>query len=68
MNQESESSESKRINNCGTCAHLGNKDGGHCYMFEEAPTVICMKHSIRQRVSLSELFTIRQKEMPGRFI
>jgi hypothetical protein len=35
-------------NNCETCDHKKNPDGGHCYMFRETPTEVCMQHTGRQ--------------------
>lgn len=35
-------------NNCETCAHKQNPDGGHCYMFSKAPTEVCMQHTGRK--------------------
>ena len=37
-------------NNCETCDHKKNPDGGHCYMFKDAPSEICMQHTYRQRL------------------
>lgn len=34
-------------NNCDTCDHKRDPDGGHCYMFREAPTEVCMQHTGR---------------------
>jgi len=35
-------------NNCSTCAWLKMGDGdGHCYMFKDAPTEVCMQHTGR---------------------
>lgn len=38
-------------NNCETCDHKQNPDGGHCYMFREAPTEVCMQHTGRQAIT-----------------
>lgn len=35
-------------NNCGTCDHIEHPDGGHCYMFREAPTDVCFVHTGRR--------------------
>lgn len=32
-------------NNCETCRHKQNPDGGHCYMFRDAPNERCMQHT-----------------------
>lgn len=32
-------------NNCETCKHKQNSDGGHCYMFQDEPTERCMQHT-----------------------
>lgn len=34
-------------NNCETCDHKKNPDGGHCYMFRDAPTEVCYVHTMR---------------------
>jgi hypothetical protein len=34
-------------NNCETCRHKQNPDGGHCYMFRDEPTEVCMQHTGR---------------------
>jgi len=46
-------------NNCSTCDHIKNPDGGHCYMFADEPTEICMQHTARQaRKTLVTLFML----------
>ncbi len=40
-------SEVPNPNNCDTCGHKKNPDGGHCYMFRGAPTEVCMQHTLR---------------------
>lgn len=37
-------------NNCDTCDHMANnyRGGGHCYMFRDAPTGVCMAHTGRK--------------------
>ena len=35
-------------NNCETCAHKLNPDGGWCYMFRDEPTEVCMQHTGRE--------------------
>ena len=32
-------------NNCSTCDHIKNPDGGHCYMFRTEPDERCMQHT-----------------------
>ena len=32
-------------NNCATCKHKQNPDGGHCYMFRLEPTEPCAQHT-----------------------
>jgi len=34
-------------NNCDTCDYKRNPDGGHCYMFRDAPIDVCMQHTGR---------------------
>lgn len=35
-------------NNCATCDHKQNPDGGHCYMFRSAPNDACGQHTGRR--------------------
>lgn len=38
-------------NNCQTCEYSqlnGNREKGHCYMFRDEPTEVCMQHTGRQ--------------------
>lgn len=35
-------------NNCATCDHKRRPDGGHCYMFRNEPTEVCMQHTGRK--------------------
>jgi len=35
-------------NNCSTCDHIKNPDGGHCYMFRTEPDEVCMQHTLRK--------------------
>lgn len=32
-------------NNCATCDHKRNPDGGWCYMFRDEPTDACAQHT-----------------------
>ena len=32
-------------NECATCDHKADPDGGWCYMFRDEPTEVCMKHT-----------------------
>lgn len=32
-------------NNCTTCEHKQNPDGGHCYMYRTPPSVKCLSHT-----------------------
>lgn len=32
-------------NNCFTCEHKANPDGGWCYMFKSGPNEVCAKHT-----------------------
>lgn len=38
-------------NNCSTCDHFKDPDEGHCYMFRDEPTEVCMQHTGRQKVA-----------------
>jgi len=43
-------------NNCETCKHKQNPDGGWCYMFEHEPSFVCRQHTEREaRISIAEL-------------
>lgn len=38
-------------NNCGTCDYKklnANREEGHCYMFKDVPTEVCMQHTGRK--------------------
>lgn len=35
-------------NNCSTCDWKAHDDKGHCYMFFDAPTEVCMQHTGRK--------------------
>lgn len=65
-------SESKRgsaanPNNCETCDHFKHPDGGHCYMFREAPTYVCLIHSLPPslRATRNPYDLNGMKEYPG---
>ena len=32
-------------NNCATCRHKQNPDGGHCYLFRFEPAEMCAHHT-----------------------
>lgn len=49
-------------NNCTTCNHKQNPDGGHCYMFRDEPDDVCMQHTGRF------LFDRLQDYLPMEFI
>jgi hypothetical protein len=34
-------------NHCATCKHFIDHQDGHCYMFKDAPTCMCLKHTDR---------------------
>lgn len=40
--------DSTNPNNCLTCGHIQNPGDGHCYMFRNAPTEVCMQHTGRR--------------------
>lgn len=44
-------------NNCATCQHKRNPEGGWCYMFRHEPTEVCNIHSRRGKNTNS---TIRE--------
>ena len=37
--------ERSNPNNCASCRHKQNPDGGHCYMFRFEPTEMCAQHA-----------------------
>lgn len=47
---------SRNPNNCSTCKWMAIDDGegGHCYMFRDAPTEVCMQHSGREFPSVEK--------------
>jgi hypothetical protein len=59
-------------NNCETCKykHMNEGEEGHCYMFKDEPTDVCMQHSGREdytfmttkNMDLSELFSTCLKQ------
>lgn len=38
-------------NNCASCDHKHNPDGGWCYMFRAEPGQVCGLHSMRHRAA-----------------
>jgi hypothetical protein len=42
----SPSSGTKNPNNCSTCLHKKDPDGGWCYMFRNEPDTICNLHTV----------------------
>ena len=38
-------------NNCASCDHKHNPDGGWCYMFRAEPVQVCGLHSMRHRAA-----------------
>jgi hypothetical protein len=46
-------------NNCEACDHKTmNNDGGHCYMFKDAPAEVCLKHSARRALGFELLMAV----------
>lgn len=37
--------ERSNPNNCASCRHKQNPDGGHCYMFRFEPAEMCAHHT-----------------------
>ena len=37
--------ERSNPNNCASCRHKQNPDGGHCYMFRFEPAEMCVHHT-----------------------
>lgn len=40
-------------NNRATCDHSKHPDGGHCYMFRQAPAMACGQHTAYRNLSMS---------------
>ena len=40
-------------NNCATCDHSEDPEGGHCYMFKRAPQSACGQHTGYRTISMS---------------
>lgn len=51
-------------NNCAACDHKRFPDGGHCYMFRDAPTDACHKHTARYMKLLTPCQKIREDNQP----
>lgn len=45
----------KNQNNCVMCDHKKNPDGGWCYMFRDEPEAVCLAHTARRGMTVSEL-------------
>jgi hypothetical protein len=46
-------------NNCETCKYHPDPDAeGHCYMFRDAPTDVCMQHSGREKPLTPEFISL----------
>lgn len=50
-------------NNCEACDHKNIPDGGHCYMFKDEPTEVCMIHTARKIDFFSKEFTLLYKQL-----
>ncbi len=64
--------ERSNPNNCASCSHKQNPDGGHCYMFRFEPTEMCAQHTsqihalqaIRMQFSRRVLKDVIRKQRP----
>jgi hypothetical protein len=45
-------------NNCATCDHKRNPDGGWCYMFRVEPDSVCMCHTARMGMTVLEAMAL----------
>jgi hypothetical protein len=45
--------DKRNPNNCKTCDHKRNPEGGWCYMFREEPTDVCMQHTGLPRIDFT---------------
>lgn len=50
----------KNPNNCETCGYAPHGDGGHCYMFRDAPTEVCYAHTGRRCPETNALALIKR--------
>lgn len=49
-------------NRCETCTHKKHPDGGHCYMFRDEPTDVCMQHTGRRMLGFELLMAVARYE------
>ena len=50
-------------NNCATCDHKKRPDGGHCYMFRDEPTDVCMQHTGRNGENMGKMTWMDAEEL-----
>jgi hypothetical protein len=48
-------------NNCETCQHKANPQGGHCYMFKTEPSEKCMQHTERKALNIGTIGHISRR-------
>lgn len=51
-------------NNCTTCDHKRKPDGGWCYMFRNAPSTLCAKHT-GHRMALHQIVRLQMAALKG---
>jgi hypothetical protein len=44
-------------NNCGCCDHKRHADSGWCYMLRTEPDAVCLAHTARRGMTVSELLS-----------
>ena len=49
-------------NRCETCDHKKRPGGGHCYMFRDTPTDVCMQHTGRKMLGFELLIAVAKYE------
>jgi hypothetical protein len=52
-------------NNCQTCDHKCNPQGGWCYMFRDEPKDICYQHTFRTNGSKEIAFLLKALNTNG---
>ncbi|EKD89704.1 MAG: hypothetical protein ACD_33C00004G0004 [uncultured bacterium] len=50
-------------NNCSTCDHIKYPDDGHCYMFKDIPTEVCMQHTGRKNLALNLYLNVLNNDL-----
>jgi hypothetical protein len=52
-------------NNCATCRHKADPDGGWCYMFKAEPAGRCYQHTALQQYSMADVQRLMERMLPS---